>query len=333
MRSARPNVGLTLAVNDSDQVRDLVSGAVPVQGADLTCLLMEVEEIFFRFTKFREWDVSEMSFGKFCSLRGRGDDSLIGIPVFLSRSFRHSGMFVRHDGPVDRPDQLAGKRIGIPEWTVTATVYQRALLQHQYGLELEDITWVQGGINEPGRVETLPTGLPDGVTVTPERTRSLNQLMLDGDLDAMLVPHPPAAFEDHSGRIVQLFSDSRSTEQAFFHETGIFPIMHLVVVQERVHRAHPWLAANLVTAFTEAKDRSVRRLLSPTAPQFPLPWGAEHARDAERIIGRDMWPYGLEPNRTTIAAFLRFTFEQGLTPRELSPEELFPESVHSSHVI
>lgn len=205
--STDDRVELTLAINDSDQIRDIASGVVPVGGVRLRTVHHEVEEIFFRFTKFREWEITELSLGKYCSLRGAGDDSVVGLPVFPSRSFRHSGIYVRADGPVDDPGALAGARIGFPEWTVTATVYQRALLHHEYGIDLTGIDWVQGGINEPGRIETLPVGLPDGIRVRAERERSLNQLMLDGELDAMIVPHTPAAAEDGSGRIVQLFSD------------------------------------------------------------------------------------------------------------------------------
>lgn len=327
------DVRLTLAVNDSDQVRDVVDGKVAVDGLRLTSLLLPVEEIFFRFTKFREWEVSEMSLGKYCTLRGRGDDSLVGIPVFTSRSFRHSGIFIREDGPVDDPGALNGKRVGIPEWTVTAPVYQRALLQHDYGVDLASVEWVQGGINEPGRIETLPVQVPPGFRIRPERRRSLNQMLLDGDLDAICVPHPPAAFEDRSGRIVQLFSDSVAVEQEYYARTGIFPIMHLVVVRADVHERYPWAAVSLLKAFTRAKDASLARLLDPAAPHFPLPWGPERARTAEAAFGPDLWPYGIEPNRATLNAFLGYADEQGLLGRRLEVDELFPGSVREAYVV
>ena len=333
MSESAPDIRLTLAINDSDQVRDLVTGRIPVDGLRLTCLLLPVEEIFFRFTKFREWDVSEMSLGKYCSLRGRGDDSLVGIPVFPSRSFRHSGIFIRKDGPVDDPGALRGKRIGIPEWTVTATVYQRALLDHEYGVDPGSVDWVQGGINEPGRVETLPVGIPAGVRIRPERDRSLNQMLLDGDLDAVCVPHPPAGFADRSGRIVQLFSDSPAIEQRYFERTGIFPIMHLAVLRADVHERYPWAAASLLKAFTLAKDNSLARLADATAPHFPLPWGPERARAAEATFGPDLWPYGIARNRTTLDAFLQYAREQGLTRRRLEVDDLFPPSVRETYVI
>ena len=327
------DLDLTLAINDSDQVRDLASGKVTVNGVNLRVTNHEVEEIFFRFTKFREWELSELSLGKYCSLRGAGDDSVVGLPVFPSRSFRHSGIYVRADGPVDAPSSLAGARIGFPEWTVTATVYQRALLQHEYDLDLTGIDWVQGGINEPGRIETLPVGLPDGVSVRAERERSLNQMLLDGDLDAVIVPHAPDAATDGSGRVVQLFSDVRRVEENYYRRTGIFPIMHLLVVRKDVFDRSPWIGPNLVTAFTQAKDNSIARMLSGTAPHLPVPWGPTLAQEAAAIFGTDMWPYGVEANRTTLEAFTTYAHEQRLTPRRLTVEDLFPASVLQGHRI
>jgi 4,5-dihydroxyphthalate decarboxylase len=322
-----PPVELTLAITDSDQVRDLATGRVAVEGVALRTTHHPVEEIFFRHTKYREWDVSELSLGKFFALKARGDSSLVGLPVFPSRAFRHSEIFVRPDGPVDRPAELAGARIGFPEWTVTATVYQRALLQHEYGIDLTGVRWVQGGINEPGRIETLPVGLPGGVTVRAENERSLNDLLVDGELDAIIVPHPPVGATDGSGRIVQLFGDSQAVEQEYYARTGIFPIMHIAVLDAAVHARHPWIAGNLVSAFTRAKDNSLARLQDPTAPQFPLPWGAQRARHAAATIGQDFWPYGVEANRTTLEAFARYAHEQALTDRELRMDDLFPSSL------
>ncbi len=326
----RPDVRLTLAINDSDQVRDLITGRVQVDGVALTCLLYEVEEIFYRFTKFREWEISEMSLGKFVALKSRGDASIVGLPVFPSRSFRHSGIFVRADGPVDDPRALAGGRIGIPEWTVTATVYQRGLLHHEYGVSPSEVSWVQAGINSPGRIETLPTSLPDGVSIQPRDDTTLNELLLAGEIDAMLVPHPPAAFEDRSGRIVQLFSDPRRVEAEYYGRSGVFPIMHLVVLREDVMKAYPWVAMNLVKAFGRAKDRSLARLRDATAPHFPLPWGAERAREDEAVFGRDLWPYGIEANRRTLETFLAYAGEQGMLDGPLDVDGLFPESVRES---
>src|ERR1700722_14637709 len=229
---------LTLAVHDYDHVRDLSSGAVGVEGVTLRCLHYPVEEIFFRFTRFREWDLSELSLAKYASLRAAGDDSLVAIPVFTSRSFRHSAIFVRADGPVDDPAALAGARIGVPEWTQTATVYARGVLAHEFGVALADVSWVQAGTNEPGRTEGGAVALPPGVSLTPMPEDTLNDLLLAGEIDALIAAHPPTDFEHGSGRIVRLFSDHRAVEERSYRETGVFPIMHVVALQADLHARH-----------------------------------------------------------------------------------------------
>jgi 4,5-dihydroxyphthalate decarboxylase len=317
---------LTLAINDSDQVRDVLSGRVAIDGIELTPLVFEPEEIFFRFSRHREWEISELSMAKYTTLRSRGDDSVIAIPVFPSRSFRHSAIYIRADGPRDDPPALARGRIGVPEWSVTATVYARALLQHQYGVALSDVRWIQGGTNEPGRVEGIDLGAIPDLTITPERERSLNELLLAGDLDAIIAPHSPDAFADRSGRVVRLFSDLLAVERDYYSATRIFPIMHVVVLRRDVHDAYPWLAANLLTAFTTAKDNSLQRARDTNVPRCAVPWAAAHAVEAEALFGADLWPYGVEPNLPTLSAFLEYMEDQGLCDRRLTPAELFAES-------
>jgi 4,5-dihydroxyphthalate decarboxylase len=337
---ANPRLRLTLAVSDYDHVRALASGEVPVEGVELVCLTLPVEEIFFRFARHREWQVSELSLGKYCTLRAREErldgEALTAIPVFTSRCFRHSAIFVRPDGPVPRDDPAAlrGARVGIPEWTVTATVYARALLQHEYGVHFREIHWVQGGVNQPGRVEGV-AGFepPAGVRLERVADRALGDLLLEGELDALIAPHPPAAFLDGSGRIVRLFTDPRKVEEDYYRRTGIFPIMHLVALRGDLHAEHPWVAMNLLTAFEEAKRRSLRRALDDNASRVPIPWAAAHAQETTALFGSDPWPYGLGPNRVTLAAFLHYAYEQGLCARALSPEELFPPEVLSSYRI
>lgn len=325
--SSRPNVRLTLAINDYDHVRDLVTGAVPVEGIDLTCMRFAVEETFFRFARYREWDISEFSLGKYCSLRAAGDDGITAIPVFPSRSFRHSAIFVRGDGPVDDPAALAGARIGIPEWTQTATIYVRGLLAHSYGLDLKAISWFQGGTNEPGRVEGIKLAPPPGFQITPVPDRSLNEMLLAGELDAIVAAHPPDEFKQRTGRVVRMFSDYRSVEERYYEETGIFPIMHVIAMRSDTLAAHPWAAMNLLTAFAEAKRRSLVRAIDGNAPRYPIPWSFANAQRAEEIFGRDFWPYGIEANRRTLDGFLGFAHEQGVCERRLAPEDLFAEQV------
>jgi len=317
---------LTLAVNEYDHVRDLA-----VAGVELTCLHLPVEEIFFRFTRHREWHVSELSLAKYSSLRAAGDESLVAIPVFTSRAFRHSAIYVRRDGPVDDPGALRGGRVGIPEWTQTATVYARGLLSRSYGVGLTEVEWFQAGTNEPGRLEGVAVVPPPGVTITPVTDRTLNDLLVAGDLDAVIAAHAPRDFDAGTGRIVRLFSDYRAVEEASYRETGVFPIMHVVVLRDDVHRAHPWVAMNLVSAFEAAKRRSTARALDFNAPLFPVPWAPANAERAAATFGRDFWPYGVEPNRATLDAFLDMAYEQGVCARRLTPDELFAPETRESY--
>jgi 4,5-dihydroxyphthalate decarboxylase len=323
------SVPLALALNDYDHVRDLASGAVPVEGVELTVVHHPVEEIFYRFARHREWEASELSLAKYCSLRAAGDDSLVAIPVFTSRAFRHSAIFVRDDGPVDDPAALRGRRVGVPEWTQTATVYGRGLLEHQYGVALTEVDWVQAGTNEPGRIEGISVEPPAGVSITPVPDRSLNEMLLAGDIDAVIAAHPPAGFG--GGRIVRLLSDYRAAEEEFHASTGVFPIMHVVVLRGEVYEARPWLAMNLFTAFDEAKRRSIERTLDFNAPRFPVPFAPAHADAMRGAFGEDPWPYGIEPNRTTLDWFLDRAAEQGVCERRLAVDELFAPETRERH--
>jgi 4,5-dihydroxyphthalate decarboxylase len=325
-----PSLPLTLAISEYDHVRDLVSGRVKPEGIDVTALVLSIEEIFYRFTVYREWDVSEMAMGKYVSLRSQGDTSLTAIPVFPSRMFRHSSIYVRSDGPVKTPADLKGRRVGIPEWAQTAAIYSRGLLVHQYGLKLADIAWVQAGVNEPGRTEKVALKLPAGVSVERPAEKSLNGMLLAGELDAVMTAHAPAAFEAGDPRVQRLFADFMAVELAYWRETGIFPIMHCIAIQTRVLEAHPWIAMNLLTAFEAAKRRSLARAFEATASRFPIPWSHERASLAAPLFGNDYWPYGIEPNRVTLAAFLSYAHEQGVCHRLMSPEELFPPAVASA---
>jgi 4,5-dihydroxyphthalate decarboxylase len=320
---------LTIAVNDYDQIRDVTSGRVPVEGIALTSLSLEIEEIFYRFVKFREWDISELSFAKYAAMTAQGEN-VTAIPVFPSRMFRHSAFYVRPDGPVKTPADLAGKRMGIPEWAQTAGVYCRGLLAHEYGVDLASIEWVQAGVNEAGRVEKVALQLPPGIRYRAEPQRSLTEMLLDGSIDAIMSARPPSAFTAGDPRIVRLIQDTRGAEAEYFRKTGIYPIMHVLALRSEIVEAHPWVAMNLYKAFEIAKDRSLERARDVTASRFPLPWSQDHLAEIETLFGRDCFPYGIETNRPTLEAFLGYAHEQGLTDRQLRPEELFPKQVQSA---
>jgi len=318
---------LSLAISEYDHVHDLVSGAVPVNGIELVPSTYSVEEIFFRFTAFSEWDVSEMSMANFCARISRGATDQIGIPVFPSRVFRQSSAFVCADGAVRGPADLRGKKVGVPEWAQTAGVYARGWLAHDVGIPLAEIDWYQAGVNEPGREEKVPIRLPDGVCLTPVPERTLTEMLLDGTLDAVLTAHPPAPFERGDRSIALLVPDFRRVEEQYYRDTGIFPIMHVIALRREVYEANRWIAVNLWQAFEEAKRRSYQRALTFTASRLPFAWCHEAAHRARALFGDDMIPYGIEPNRVTLEAFLEFAHEQGVCERRVAVEELFVPEV------
>lgn len=322
------DVRLALAIGDFDHVRDLTSGTVVPKGIDLTCLVFEhVEEIFFRFLNFGEWEVSEVSFGAYAARISQGYEDLVAIPVFPARSFRQSALYVKRDGPVTVPADLAGRRVGVPAWSQTAGVYARGWLMHQHGLRLEDIAWFQAGLDQPGRTEPVEVDLPEGVVVTPVPDRTLDEMLLAGELDAVISARPPLSFERRHPDVRRLVEDVVGVEEEYYGETGIFPIMHVVVLRRDVFDAHPWTAMNMLQAFEQAKQRSLARVLEATVPRFPLPWADTHAEHARELFGEDFWPYGVEANRPTLEAFLSFAAEQGVCRRQVAPEELFPAQV------
>ncbi len=319
---------LTLAVGDYDHTRDLALGRVRPQGIDLTVLNYNVEEIFFRFYDRGEWEVSEMSMGMYTSALSRGDDRMIAIPVFPSRVFRHSAFYVRSDGAIHKPEDLAGKRIGVPQWSQTATIYARGYLTSTVGIPLSGIEWVQAGVNDPGRDEHAKLRLPPEVKLRVVPDRSLSEMLLAGDIDAIISARVPRPVVEGDRRIRRLFPDFRAVEQAYFRQTGIFPIMHTVVIRRDAYEANRWIARNLMIAFQEARDRSIARMLDLTASYVPIPWGMDFAREAGSELvfkGAGYWPYGIEANRVTLDAFLQYTFEQGTCHRRLRVEEIFAE--------
>jgi 4,5-dihydroxyphthalate decarboxylase len=318
---------LNFAASDYDHFRDLVDGTVSVEGVDLNCLRLSIEETFARFVSFQEWEVSEMSFGKFVSFISQDNGKAIGLPVFPSRVFRQSSIYVREDSPLKGPEDLAGKKIGIPEWAQTAAIYTRGWLVDQIGIPLTDIEWFQSGVNQAGREEKVKLKLPKGFKLTPVTDKSLTEMLLNGDIDAAATAHAPQPFEDGDPSIKRLIPNYRDVEEAFFKETNIFPIMHLIAIRRDIYEANPWVAMNLYKAFIKAKDNSVRRSLEITATRYPFAWCYDSAEKTKEIFGEDSFPYGLEPNRPTLEAFLKYAYDQGICHRKVTPEELFPPEI------
>ncbi len=321
---------LTLAISHYDHVTDLVTGRVPVEGVDLTCLNVQIEEIFFRQFNYLDFDVSEVSMGKYCSLVSQGNAPLTAIPVFPSRVPRHSSFYVRKDGPVKQPSDLKGKRIGIPEWAQTASVYSRGLIAHQFGIDLTSIEWIQAGVDQPGRLEKVKLNLPKGLKYESRPDKSLSGMLVSGEIDCALSAHPPSCFEHGHPNVARLFPDYLDIEMKYVKDTGIYPIMHAVAFRRDIVDKNPWVAVNLFKAFDEARRRSVERALNCTSSTLPLPWGYELARRMQEVVGPELMPYGVEANRKTLEAFLQYGHEQGVFHRRMTPEELFPPQVQKS---
>lgn len=322
------DIQLTLASKDYDHFQDLKTGAVKPQGIDLTCLALYPTDIFHRQIEFGEFDVSELSLCKHAAMIAEGDDSFVGLPVFPLRMFRQSAFYVRADSALRHPRELIGKRVGVPEWAQTATVYVRGWLQHHAGVPLESVEWVQAGANDAGREEKVALTLPKGVRCRAVADRSLNDLLLAGEIDCAISATPPTASSGPDARVVRLFADVQAAEEQYFRDTGIFPIMHLVALRKDVHRRYPWAAMNLLIAFEEAKNRSIARL-TDRSPLFPLVWAPSYIESTGRLLfgEGEYWPYGLGPNRKTLDAFLTYCHEQGICSRKVAPEELFAPQV------
>jgi len=321
---------LTLATTDYDHVRDLTSGVVRAEGIVLTSLVLPIEEIFFRFVKNREWDVSEMSFGKFIGFASQGNSSFVGIPVFPSRVFRHSAFYVRADRGIASPKDLEGKTVGIPEWAQTAGIYARGFLAETAGVDLTKIKWVQAGVNEAGREEKVEFKLPRGIQYQQRRDSSINAMLLSGEIDAAITARVPDAFIKGGDKIVRLYPDYRVAEMKYHEATGIFPIMHIIAIRRALFERYPWVAMNLYKAFDEAKVRSQNRINDLTASLIPVPWSALVATEWGKGFGDDPFPYGLEANRKTLDAFCRFAHAQGITATKLTPDDLFPKELRAS---
>ena len=321
------NIKLSLAIGDYDHVRDLLDGSVRAEGIDLTVLRLPIEEIFYRFVKNREWDVSETSFGKVVSLVSQDDKGLVAIPVFPSRVFRHSSIYVRSETGITKPEELNGKRIGVPEWAQTASVYSRGMLAHEYGVDLKSIHWHQGGVNEAGRIEKVKLKLPEGMKYTVVKDKSLSDMLLAGELDAVLSARPPHPYSSGDQRVRRMFEDYRTVELAYWKKTGIFPIMHVVTMRREVYDANHWVAMNLLKAFNESKDRSLKRMADITASFYPLPWMDQNTNISRELLGEDFWPYGIEGSRKTLEAFTQYAFEQGVCHRKVAVDEMFAPEV------
>jgi 4,5-dihydroxyphthalate decarboxylase len=319
---------LTLACWDYDRTRALADGRVTPEGVDLNLLPLDVEETFFRMLRGREFDAAEMSLSSYCVSLLRDDPAFVAIPVFPSRFFRHGCIFVSTRSGIREPADLIGRRIGVPEYQMTAPVWIRGLLADDYGVDPASVQYFTGGEEEPGRDEKLKLTLPPRFSVTPiGPEQTLARMLADGEIDALHTARTPSTFYSRPDDVKRLFPDFVGVEKAYYRRTGIFPIMHVIAIRRDVYEANRWVARSLFKAFIAAQRITYDNLAVTSAMTSMLPWQVAAVEDARAELGDDWWPYGLDRNRAVLDTFLRYHHEQGLSARRLQPEELFaPET-------
>ena len=323
-----PDLKLTLACWDYDRTRPLIDGRVRPEGIELDIKLLRPRQTFQRMLDDREFHVSELSLASYAALKGRGPCGFVAVPVALSKIFRHSCIYVRTGSGIASPADLKGKRVGTSQYSSTALVFMRGMLQHDYGVAPSDLHWFMGGLNSSTEQPLIPLDLPKDVRLDfLPAGRTLEGMFEAGELDALLSIYIPSLFHHRSPCIARLFPDFKRVEQDYYRRTRIFPIMHVVVLRDDVYREHPWAARSIYQAFLAAKKLAVEGLYDTDALQLALPWLLDHVEEARGIFGEDFWSYGLEPNRPTFAALGRFVHEQGLCPRVVSPDEMFAPDV------
>jgi 4,5-dihydroxyphthalate decarboxylase len=321
---------VTIAINRYDRSVPLADGRVTAEGIDLNVLFSGVEQTFWRMLLHKEFDVSEMSLSSYIMAHDRGQRDFIALPVFPSRVFRHSSMFVREDSDITSPGQLAGRKMGVPEYQMTAAVWAKGMIQDDYGVKPSDIEWFNGGLDDPGRIEKLALDLPSNIRITAiPQEDTLNQWLLDGKIDALVTARPPSSFLDGTGRIRRLMPNHREAEAAYYHRTKIYPPMHTVVIRRDLYEANRWMAMSLFKAFKEALLLCDPRRMFDGHLAYALPFLPSIIEElVEDFGGLDMWPYGLEENRHTLETLIRHQRDQGLVKNDLVIEELFaPETL------
>ncbi len=314
-----------------DRTRALMEDRIPIEGIELNYLNLPVEETFFRMMRHGEFDVAEMSLSSYTISLFRDDPAFIAIPVFPSRSFRHSGIFVHTGSGIMEPKDLIGKRVGNPEFQLTAVVWIRGILSDEYGVPVSSVQYFTGGQEDPGRIEKAAVKLPPEIKVQSiPADKTLSKMLEAGEIDALYAPRAPSTLHNGSGKVSRLFPDYQTVEREYYLKTKIFPPMHVIAIRRDVYEKNRWVAQSLYKAFVLAQREVYEDMHQVAALKFMLPWLIPHVEETERLLGRDFWPYGYEPNVHALRTFLRYSYEQGLSKRQLEPKELFaPESLES----
>jgi 4,5-dihydroxyphthalate decarboxylase len=322
---------VSVAIGDYDRNRPLLDGRVKIDGINPIFMTLEPEEIFFRALRHVEFDICELSLSSTAVRIARGDCAYVGVPAFVSRAFRHTSVYIRTDKGIREPRDLIGRRVGLPEYQLTACVWARAILEDDFGVKPTDIQWVRGGIEQPGRPEKIDLHLPAELRLesAPEGI-SLNKLLESGEIDAFVGPRAPSCFERGHPHVDWLFPDPAAAATDYYRRTGIFPIMHLIGIRHKLARHNPWLPAAVLKAFDRSKSIALAQLSDVSATKVTMPFVEEQLRATRRLMGEEFWPYGLAANRTVLDTFLDHHHRQGLSSRRLQVEELFHPTTHES---
>lgn len=327
-------IPLTLACGAYDRTAGLRDGSVTIEGVDLNYIVLGPEEIFYRMLRHQEFDVAEMSLSSYVLSLFLEEPPFVAVPVFPSRSFRHDAIYVNRSSGIGDPADLVGRVVGVPEYQMTAAVWARGMLADDYGVDAASLHHRTGGLHEPGRVEKLPLHLPAAFDVAPiSPGATLSAMLADGELDALISARRPRCFDEGKERVSWLFDRPIEVEQEYFARSRIFPIMHTLVIRKPVHDRHPWLAQALLKAFTHARDEALMALYDAAASATMLPWGTHQFQEARALMGEDLWAYGLAANEHVLSTFLRYSFEQGLIPKELAPGDLFAGATYDRFAI
>jgi 4,5-dihydroxyphthalate decarboxylase len=324
---------VTVATWDYDRVRPLVDGRIRIEGCDVNYLTMPVEECFERAYFHGEFEIAEIGFSPYLIALSRGITPYVAVPAFLSRAFRHSAVYIRNDRGISSAADLRNKRVGVPEYQMSAVMWFRGYLQDEHGIAAKDIQWVQGGLEKPGRRDKFPLNLPAGFPLTTVQDKTLSQMLADGELDAVMSARRPSCFVAGHPNIQRLFPNYRDVEQEYYRRTRLFPIMHAVGIRRDVLDKDPWLAASTYKAFAQAKAIADAEFVETTALKVGLPWVTAEFEQTRDVMGADFWSYGIKDNRHTLETMARYSFEQGLATRVVTIEEMFAKGNFSeTHV-
>jgi 4,5-dihydroxyphthalate decarboxylase len=315
---------LSIAVGNYDRIRPLADGDVHIDGVDPVFMLQDPEEIFFRAFRHADYDICELSLSSYSIKTAAGTSPYIAVPIFPSRAFRHTSIYVRADRGIDKPEDLKGKLIGVPEYQLTANVWVRLLLEEEYGVKASDVVWVRGGYEDPTRVEKISLTLPEDIKLedAPEG-ETISSLLASGKIDAVIGPRAPSCFDRRHPDVRYLFDDPHKSAADWYRRTKLFPIMHTLGIRRTLANDHPWLPGALMKAFERSKSLALARLSDTAATKVTLPFVEDQLRAARALMGFDFWSYGFSQNEHVVDRFLARHHAEGLSGRRLQPRDLF----------